>query len=328
MINSPLLREPSPRASTPRPDHTSGGDDREIGSAPPTKLAISFHGGGSGPKGSKAVNNILVPSASGSTTHLLGPNQDGFMPALWELRGFFADPTSGDLFVVNAYKDCSAIFRFTSSAGAATPYRYAGIFAAGPGAHLNHPFCAALGPDGDVYVSNQDPEGGRTSGAITVYQGSTTAVPGTFVRVFADGFTALRAIATDGVYWYAADAGSTSTPGGVQVFDQHGAPQPQGPLNVPQPVHLLYDGARYLYIGSEAKNSVYRYDTTRPGDPDLFVDGSRQIDHTSGLAISSTALYVASRKGRNVYRYPLADPTSGQSFVTKLPDYPEFLSFL
>jgi hypothetical protein len=86
----------------------------------------------------------------------------------------------------------------------------------------------------------------------------TTAAPGTFVRVFADRFTALRAIATDGIYWYAADAGSTSTPGGVQAFDQHGAPEPQGPLNVPQPVHLLYDGARYLYIGSEAKNSVYR----------------------------------------------------------------------
>ena len=187
-------------SSTPKPDHRTA-DDREFGSAPPTKLAISFHGGGSGPKGSTAVNNILVPSASGSTTRLLGPNQDGFMPALWELRGFFADPTSGDLFVVNAYKDCSAIFRFTSGGGAATPYGYAGIFAAGPGAHLTHPFCAALGPDGDVYVSNQDPESGRTSGAVTVYQGPTTAVPGTFVRVFADGFTALRAIATDGIYW-------------------------------------------------------------------------------------------------------------------------------
>ena len=306
----------------------NAGDDRDDGGTPMSRLAISFHGGGSGPKGSAAVNNILVPSASGSPTYVLGPNQDGFMPTLWELRGFFADPTSGDLLVVNSYKDCSAVFRFANSDNAATPYCYAGIFAAGPGAQLNHPFCAALGADGDVYVSNQDPGSGRTTGAITVYQGTTMPVPGKFVRVFADGFTALRAIATDGTCWYAADAGSTSTAGGVHVFDQQGVPQPQSPLNVAQPVHLLYDGARYLYIGSEAKNSVYRYDTTEPGAPDLFVDGSRQIDHTAGLAISSTALYVASRKSRSVYRYPLADPTPGQAFVTRLPDYPEFISFL
>ena len=313
---------------TPGLDGPSVGKDGQVGTAPQVGLAISFHGGGSGPKGSRAVNNILVPSAAGSPTCLLGPNQGGFMPALWELRGFFADPTSGDLFVVNAYQDCSAIFRFKNSGGAGSPYSYAGIFAAGAGAQLNHPFCAALGADGDVYVSNQDPGSGRTTGAITVYQGPNAAVPGAFVRVFADGFTALRAIATDGINWYAADAGSTKSPGGVKVFDQDGVPRPQGSLNLPQPVHLLYDGARYLYIGSEATNSVYRYDTTGPGDPELFLDGSGQIDHTAGLAISSTVLFVGSRKGRSVYCYPLADPTSGRSFVTNLPDNPEFMSLL
>ena len=308
-----------PFASSPRnhyPDpHTS-----EEGSECMSQLAISFHGGST----ATSVNNLLSVSSGGALTPLLVPDSTGAMPALSELRGFFTDP-AGTLYVVNAYKNFSNILSFKPSGGA---YAFDRIFASGSGDGLAHPFCAVLAPDGDIYVSNQDVLSGQTSSAITRYEGPSKKHPGKYKGVFIDGFTTLRGIATDGKLWYVADEGNDKVAASVGIFDGDG--KPQDSLSIKQPVHLLYDGSQYLYIGSEKDNAVYRYDCTNGGSPAAFVTSSSSapIDHTSGLALAGGNLYVGSRKGMSVNQYPLANPSAGSVAVSKLVDNPEFVAFL
>ena len=246
------------------------------------------------------------------------------MPALSELRGFFTDP-GGTLYVVNAYKNFSNIICFAASNGG---YTFSHVFAAGAADGLAHPFCAVLAPDGDVYVSNQDALSGKTSTAVTRYEGPSKKHPGKYKGVFLDGFTTLRGIATDGKYWYVADEGNSKVAASVGIFDESG--KQQNSLSVNQPVHLLYDGAQYLYIGSEQDNAVYRYDCIKGGTPSQFVTSSTSvpIDHTSGLALGGGNLYVGSRKGMAVNQYPLSNPAGGSVAVSQLVDNPEFVAFL
>ena len=202
-----------------------------------------------------------------------------------------------------------------------------GLFAAGASDRLAHPFCAVLVPNGDLYVSNQDMLSGQKSSAITYFEGPTKNHPGKYKGVFADGFITLRGIATDGTYWYVADEGSNS--GTVWILDSSGNRQPNS-LSIDQPVHLVYDGTRYLYIGSEGQNAVYRYDTQSGDKPVEFITSSStaKIDHTAGLAISGEYIYVASRKSGSVNQYLLTDPSQASVYVNDLADEPEFLLFL
>jgi hypothetical protein len=114
------------------------------------------------------------------------------------------------------------------------------------------------------------------------------------------------------------------------ICDSKGNPQ-SDPLPVHEPVHLLYDGSRYLYIGSEKDNAVYQYDTHEGGTSlDTFICTSTavRIDHTAGLAIFNGYFYVASRKGMAINQYELATPSTGSVYVSKLADSPEFILFL
>jgi hypothetical protein len=100
---------------------------------------------------------------------------------------------------------------------------------------------------------------------------------------------------------------------------------------VSEPVHLLYDGTKYLYIGSEKDNAVYQYDTTGNAttvSPFIKSSTAAPIDHTGGLAIADGSFYVASRKGMAINQYPLAQPDSGRVFVSGLADNPEFIAQL
>lgn len=153
--------------------------------------------------------------------------------------------------------------------------------------------------------------------------------PGKLKGVFAKGFTTLRGIATDSDYWYVADEGDSSKNnlGTVWIYDTKGNKQPNS-LTIKQPVHLLYDGSQYLYVGSEQDNAVYQYDTKATGsEPASFITSttSAPIDHTAGLAISGGTFYVASRKGRSINQYPIASPTQGTVYVSGLADNPEFV---
>jgi hypothetical protein len=249
------------------------------------------------------------------------------MPALSELRGFTTD-AAGTLYVVNAYKHFSQILTFSKPAVPGGPFTFASVFVGGKDSQLAHPFCAAFGSDGHLYVSNQDPNS-KGSIAITYYEGPTMKHPGRLKGIFADGFTALRGIATDGSLWYVADAGDSKTPGSVSILDASG--KHQGSLAVNQPVHLLYDGSKYLYIGSEKDNAVYRFDTTGNATsvtPFIASSKTAPIDHTSGLAIANGVFYLASREGLAINQYSLTDPSSGTVFISGLADNPEFIASL
>jgi hypothetical protein len=288
-----------------------------------SSLSISFHGGSS----ANSINNILAVPTSGSFVPQLAPNSRGSLPALSELRGFFTD-SNGNLYVLNSHKDFSNILTFEAPSAAGDPYTFTGVFASGAKDGLSHPFCAVLASDGHIYVSNQDPLSGQTSSAITYYEGPSMAHPGKYKGVFADSFITLRGIATDGTYWYVADEGDSKTPAAVWIYDSSGKRQSNS-LSVNQPVHLLYDGSRYLYIGSESDNAVYRYDTKNGGAPAKFISSltTAPIDRTAGVAISGQTIYVASRKGQLVNQYPLSNSSAGTTYVKGLADQPEFILF-
>ncbi|HEY3744149.1 MAG TPA: hypothetical protein VGL53_30095 [Bryobacteraceae bacterium] len=285
-------------------------------------LCISFHGGST----ASSINNILSVIPNTSLTPVLAPNASGVLPALSELRGFFVD-SNGSLFVVNAYKDFSNILTFQPQNGGG--YTFDSIFAAGATDGLAHPFCAVAGGDGHIYVSNQDVLSGASSSAITYYEGPTLTHPGKYKGVFIDGFITLRGIATDGSNWFVADEGDSKNPGTVAVYDKNG--ELKTSVKVNQAVHLLYDGAKYLYIGSEGDNAVYQWDPAGDSQPVKFVSSTTTvpINHTSGLAISNAYLFVASRKSFSVNSYQISNPAAtAVVLVSGLADDPEFILYM
>jgi hypothetical protein len=272
-------------------------------------LVISFHGGKSGIntlESFPALTNIL-PGA----------------PSMDELRGFVLGPgsDSSHLYVVNAHKTSSAIFRFTS-AGNGT-YTAGAVFASD--SSLSHPFDAIFGPNDNLYVSNQD------SNRITIYQGPTGSSPGAPIGSFGPVFETLRGIAWDGQYFYAADEEE-----GVIVLDSGG--QQYLTVAVDDPVHLFYDGARYVYIGDGTGNSVWVWDTTQaisPNPTQIVGSQSPAIDATGGIALPGDGnLYVASRKGNAILQYPInlscnpPEISKGTTLSPKLKDNPEFVGAL
>lgn len=295
------------------------------------QLAVSFHGGAPSTTDhahhhddATVINTILTVDGTTLAT-ALAPNG----PTLRELRGFAFARSTGELYVVNAYKKSSAIYVFDppSADVVGAPHVYSETFATGEPGQLEHPFDIAFGPDGNVYVSNQDPPG---AGYVSKFQGPTAdAAGGAFLGVFVGDFAAVRGLACDGTHWYVSDAGSKSKPAGVWIYDLTGKATATEPLGVPQPVHLLYDGAQYLYIGSESTDSVYRLDTTAADPvPTVLVDGTGIIDKTSGLALDGTTLFVASRKGRRLFQADLSSdaPTLTPFGPDSLGDEPEFVA--
>lgn len=269
---------------------------------------ISFHGGAA--TGPGPINTL-------ATVQLSGP-----LPSMRELRAFAVGP-DGNLYVVNAYKGNSLILQFGPAASLPAAYQTTFV----DSKHLSHPFDLAFGPDGNLYVSNQD------NHEINMFQGPGGTSPGAYIGHFVkSGIKTLRGIACDGTYWYAADEKGGSGKGEVLIYDQKGNLQPQS-IPVPDPVHLVYDGGRYLYIGCGSSNDVQVFDTTNLSSSPSSIFGnsgaSPAIDATAGLALPGDGnIYVASRKGSQVLQYPLSSPTSagtGSVFLDQLPDQPEFI---
>jgi hypothetical protein len=271
---------------------------------------ISFHGGSTK---DPAVNTLATIQLGGAA------------PPMRELRGFTVGP-DGNLYVVNAYKSNSLIFQFGPAAS--SPAVYLSTFVS---TNLDHPFDLAFGPDGNLYVSNQD------NNSVAVFQGPSGSTPGAFVKNFiSSGVNTLRGIACDGTNWYVADEkGGKGKNGAVLVYDSSG--NQKYSVDIADPVHLVYDGQRYLYVGSGSANDVQVFDTTNTKSPSassIFGKGGANppIDATSGLALPGDGfIYVASRKGQQVLKYPLTTPASagqGSVFLDQLPDQPEFIGVI
>jgi hypothetical protein len=282
---------------------------------PSPTLVLSFHGSSSG----KHNKLKTFPALANVTDE---------PPELQEPRGFLVGPgsDSNHLYVVNAYKKASLIYRYTSTNSGT--YTGGEPFASDG---LSHPFDAVFGPDGNLYVSNQD------SNQITYYQGPGGQSPGALIGTFGTKaqpqFTTLRGLAWVGSALYAADEDA-----GALGFNSDGTSN-NVKIAVKDPVHLFYDGARYLYIGSGSGNSVWVWDTTQQINPNpVQILGSNQtpaIDATAGMALPGDGnLYVASRKGNVILQYPIdvtQNPpkvSNGQVLSPGLKDNPEFVGSL
>ncbi len=287
-------------------------------------LAVSFHGG----RGKQSINNLqLFP---GNKALLADKHVE-----LNELRGFtLGPPGDAGLYVTVANEEVSQILRFDAPSRAGGQYTNGRIFAS---SHMHHPFAARFGPDGNLYVSNQDES---TDGQIkiTVYDPF-----GKHIRDFAGGFKRLRAIMWAGNTLYAADKkGGKHGNGAIIPYDRDGK---AGPLiEVSAPVHLDYDGSRFLYIGSEDKNAVYLFDTqSKTGSTEVvkLLKSTKHalIEGTAGLALSrerdgKATLFVAGRKSLTIISYALdltknpPEASKGKVLLHDLTDEPEFLAVI
>lgn len=277
-------------------------------------LIVSFHGGGSG------INKLKTFPAL--TDILEEP------PKFRELRGFVPGhgSDSNHLYVVEAYKDASTIYYFTSDNMG--KWKDGKVFTRDG---LSHPFDAVFGSDGHLYVSNQD------NNKITYYEGPGDKHPGKLKGTFGTKsqpvFNTLRGIAWAGSALYAADEKT-----GVLGYNSDGTSN-NVKIAIKDPVHLFYDGTRYLYIGSGSDNSIWVWDTTQTIKPNpVQIVGPQQtpaINATAGMALPGDGnLYVASRKGNAIIQYPIdasQNPpkvSNGQVLSPGLKDNPEFVGSL
>ena len=113
-------------------------------------------------------------------------------------------------------------------------------------------------------------------------------------------------------------------------------------LSIVDPVHVLYDGSQYLYIGSESGNCVWVWDPAQPTVAPAQIVASTSsvpIDATGGIALAPDGnggqyLYVCSRKGQSINQYQLDTsshpPVASQATVVEsgLGDDPEFAGVL
>jgi hypothetical protein len=288
-------------------------------------LTVSFHGGSS----PNAVNNLLSYRRGGSGIPILNP------PAsitLDELRGFTPGP-NGDLYVMVGNKNAGNVLQFTPPVPPSVEYTDGTAFAS-PSSALSHPFALVFAKS-SLFVSNQDDNKVRRFSASTGAGG----------KDFAEGFNTLRGIAADANYLYVADEkGRKNQKGEVSWYAlPNGASASKaskaGHVDVDDPVHLLYDGSRYVYIGCEKNSEIYLLDTqnlakapTRLVPPPIDTPGLSIPPDVAGLAIASGKLYVASRKSRFIAQYSLETSTTpptlsapGEIFVGNLPDEPEFV---
>ena len=294
-------------------------------------IMLTFHGGSS----STSINNVGAYNVVGdvaspaSPFYALQPEQIanfGALPAVRELRGIVAHPTDGTLLVANAYKEFNQILQFTPTSAPGV-VEFSAIYAQ---KQVNHPFDIVFAFEKYLFVSNQDAVSDNGP-AITYYPRA-----GADGKVFPTSrkFGRLRGLASDGKYLYVAGAEAGKTAGCLFVFGPNGALVTSHPLDAP--VHLLYDGARYVYIGDEAKDCVYLYDTASGTAPTPLVEGHTGLEDTAGLALlplnpSSAKLLVASRKGKAVLAYPitLGTPPRWDGTYTRLlgglADWPEFI---
>jgi hypothetical protein len=132
----------------------------------------------------------------------------------------------------------------------------------------------------------------------------------------------VRGIAFDGKHLYIADADA----GSVTAYDS--AANPVAVFQVEAPMHLLYDGSRWLYVGSETANAVVACDThhVTAAKTVEVISGDTRIDHTAGLALadsgdgSTVTMFVSSRERRQILSYPLSFSGGAPKWTSRTPN--------
>lgn len=288
---------------------------------------VSIHGG------DKKGNNLLSFNMFGQlvSEHVL----DSSSVRLRELRGFLVLEDES-LLVANAHKGEGKILHFGPALSYSRPRPYIGLFCehdstANPG--LLQPFSVRLGPDNNVYVSDQgaSKKKGKTNG-ITRYVGLNQRgsgepmeippwwvehadgplFPGTVIPSAAKAQPGVKRVrdilfGPDG-FLYVADEKRNE----VRRYDKKTFEYIDSVVGATSgldtPVHLLLsDDARFLFVGSRNNNTVLRYDFKNAVVETFVQSGAGGLDGPAGMATDKKWLYVCSRKGREVLRYRLSD---------------------
>jgi DNA-binding beta-propeller fold protein YncE len=310
----------------------------------PRRWYISFHGGDA----RHALNNIHVYATDGSEeTTALNVHSLPKDTALRELRGFSFGP-DGDLYVANAYRQYNQILRFKGHLNDAGQHDFVEVFVQRQASNrgLAHPFHAAFGPDGNLYVPSQD-----TSIVARFYGPQTTTGtpgtpmppppalrrfplslfhPGTFVpsaRQVSTGVEEVRhtVFGPDG-HLYVADPRANR----IKKYDgQSGAfLDAISSKDLDKPIHLLFSPqGDVLYIGSRGNHSVLIYDVVTKQVAIFIKERYGGLHEPAGMALGHDGyLYVASRGSKQILRYNAHDGRhDAKPFIDGLKDSPEFL---
>lgn len=307
---------------------------------------VSMHGasGGNTLSGIAADGRVVASVLNGAPQGAGGAGAagGGAGDTLKNLRGLCL-LDDGKLLVVNAWLEDTRIVQYGVAAADGTRTFEKVFIQGGQGnAALQHTYCVVIGPDGNVYCSNQD------SNTVTRYSGPSSSnpgqplpppsaiahiaelAPGVFVpdaKASPHGIHGARGITfgPDKLLYVAdRDAGKVSsydTATGerkeVVVDKKHG---------LKQPIQLAFstDG-NFLYVGDDGANCVWRKDLEQ-GTVTTFIEPKTGgLDAPSALLIQGDRLYVGNRLGKSVLCFSLPDGKLAAALVQNLSDNPEFL---
>lgn len=321
-----------------------------IDSAPPTTSGAAFYVSFSGGSG-RDSNNVRAYTVTGEevTKSVLSFRaKDGVI--LDELRGMAIAPDQ-TLFVANAHLSDSMVLAFGPDSGNGTRELIGGgPFSShspdNPG--LLRPYGLALDPTGNLLVSSQDtavvtrlsrqPPGGAPAPVAPALQSAypdATFLAGTVVPAYTPdpslpprepaGLEAPRGIAVDGSgTLYAADSGGQV----VRAYDATTGAYTADVLTAAQnngnPVGLFVSGPT-LYVTNEGTNNVVAVNLTDNTVAEVVrsTTGAVTLDQPAGVTEGPDgALYVVSRRGRQILRFDLSSGT-GSVFIDRLTEEPE-----
>lgn len=305
---------------------------------------LTFHGG----EGRSDLNNIHVYSAKGKK--LRKALDRASLPAdieLRELRDHTFGP-DGDLYVANAYKECSQILRFDGKCNSKGKHEFRDVFvdnspARNPG--LSHPFSMAFDAGGDLFVTSQNTSlvlrycgpkstAGKPGSAMPIApslskQTHPELVPGTFcasAKEVPNGLTVVRkALFAAGCLYVAdrdADCVRKYAPGTGDYLGMIAAPG-----MIDKPIHMaVREGT--LYIGNRGNESVVNCDLHDGKVKPFIIPKAGGLNNPSGMAFGNDGyIYVGSRGTHQILRYRLSDGRpEDRPFIDELDDEPQFIA--
>lgn len=330
--------------------HDDGkGDDKSGGDS-----SKSAHGHEPGPNdivfyvsmhGEQGGNTLIGLNAKGETKGavLRGSPPGDAGDSLKDLRGMCL-LGDGSILVVNAWMKDTRIVQF-GKPGADGVRNFERVFIKGgtmnPG--LVHTYSVIVGPDGNIYCSNQD------TNTVTRYAGPGAQAPGeplpappslrnfgglapgTFIpnsQTSPQGISEVRGIAfgPDGLLYVADRTGSR-----VSAYDPASGEKKSDVATerdgLKHPIQLAFtpDG-KFLFIGDNGANCVWRKDLDAGTITQFVKPGTGGLDAPSAIVVSDAHLFVGSRKNKAILRFKMPEGTlDPHPFVEKLPDNPEFM---
>jgi hypothetical protein len=266
-------------------------------------------------------------------------------PAPHDLRGLTPLPDGGFL-AMNAFSKDTRILRFGAARADGT-YPYVGDFTKlGPdNPAMVHAYQMAIGPDGQVYVGNQDtntvtryvgvgqPDAGKPLSPPVAMSHLADLPPGVIVpnaKSSPEGIGEVRGIAfgPDGLLYVCDRTGSrvsaydTSSGRRVKVVADasHG-------LKHPIQMAFTQDGTT-MFVGDNGVDAVFKVELASGAVSTFVPKGGSGLKAPSALVIKGDALFVGSREGKQVLKFRLKDGKADDRPFATLPDNPEFLMWV